>query len=153
MLQFSLYKIVQILTPVDKRKPRFIAWLKVFVSYLEYIAEDLNQLWVRSVKEAKMTPQIIYLEHILNERYGTGSQIYIAEGYVLGPWCWFTGPPAGEIDMYMVEPDNYCYSSTGIANVDFVVMVPMALQDETSMIGAIVQKFKLAGMYFIIQLY
>ena len=129
------------------------AWVKVFVSDLVVVLYDLNQLRMTSIKEARMTGQICYLEHYLNERYGTGTQIYIGDGYLLGPWCWFSGPPAGEVDMYMVEPDNYCYSESSISDVDFVVMVPYDLEDETSMIGAYVQKFKDAGFYFLIQLY
>ena len=100
-----------------------------------------------------MTPQIIILEWMLNNRYGTGDDIYISEGYTLGPWCWFTGPPQGEVDFFMFEPDNYCYSASGLTDVDFVVNVPHELEAETPIIGALVKKFKLAGMYFIIQLY
>lgn len=52
----------------------------------------------------------------------------------------------------MVEPDNYVYSIYDSINVDFVVQVPRSLVDYCNVIAAYVQKFKLAGKAFIIQL-
>lgn len=151
MDQFNLYKTLQILLPFNKRNPRFIAWVKVFTSYLIMLLNALFQFWEKTVAEAKMTPQLCYLEHFLNSRYGV-TTIRIVEGYELGPWCFYLGPPSGDIDMFMVEPDNYCYSQYVVVSVDFVVEVPMALSDECNMIAAYLQKYKLAGKSFIIQL-
>ena len=137
--------------PFRKRKPRFIAWIKVFTAYLVMVMNDLFQYREKTIKDAKMTPQVCYLEKFLNSRYGV-STIKIVEGYELGPWCFYDGPPVGEIDMFMVEPDNYCYSNNVVTSVDFVVEVPRALEDQCSMIAAYVQKYKLAGKSFIIQL-
>ena len=137
--------------PFRKRKSRFIAWIKVFTAYLVMVMNDLFQYREKTIKDAKMTPQVCYLEKFLNSRYGV-STIKIVEGYELGPWCFYDGPPVGEIDMFMVEPDNYCYSNNVVTSVDFVVEVPRALEDQCSMIAAYVQKYKLAGKSFIIQL-
>lgn len=115
--------------------------------------EDLYSYWETKDKEAKMTPQVAYLEHFLNDRYGTGVEIYITDGYDLGPWVWYQNVPAGQIDFFMKEPYNYCYPNTAATNIDFVVHVPHALSDQAQSIAAIVQKFKLAGKCFIIQLY
>jgi len=151
MQQFNLYKVLQMMLPFRKRKSRFIAWIKVFTAYLVMVMNDLFQYREKTIKDAKMTPQVCYLEKFLNSRYGV-STIKIVEGYELGPWCFYDGPPVGEIDMFMVEPDNYCYSNNVVTSVDFVVEVPRALEDQCSMIAAYVQKYKLAGKSFIIQL-
>jgi len=151
MQQFNLYKVLQIMLPFRKRKPRFIAWIKVFTAYLVMVMNDLFQYREKTIKDARMTPQVCYLEKFLNSRYGV-STIKIVEGYELGPWCFYDGPPVGEIDMFMVEPDNYCYSNNVVTSVDYVVEVPRALEDQCSMIAAYVQKYKLAGKSFIIQL-
>jgi len=137
--------------PERRRKVRFIAWIKVSLSYIAQIVEQEIMFWEQTALDARMTPQIIYLERFLNNRYGR-TDIRIAEGYEYGPYCFFAGPPAGEIDLFMVEPDNYCYSTAIGATVDFVVQVPRALASECNVIAAYVQKYKLAGKIFIIQL-
>lgn len=151
MILFNTYKRAQINLPERKRKVRFIAWIKVSLSYIAQIVGQEIQFWEQTLTDARMTPQIIYLEKFLNDRYGT-TEIRIVEGYEYGPYCWYSGPPAGEIDMFMIEPDNYCYSTVIGATVDFVVQVPRALESECNVIAAYVTKYKLAGKIFIIQL-
>jgi hypothetical protein len=153
MWSFRLNQVINLIVPPAKRKVKYLAWLTVFISYLMMILESLRQFRDATIKEARMTPQIAYLEHILNERYGTGTAIYISEGYTLGPWVWYQNPPAGKVDFFMKEPYNYCYPSSAETTVGFVVNVPRALSGETQSIAAIVYKYKLAGKSFIIQLY
>lgn len=151
MNHFNLYKVLQIILPYRKRRPRFIGWIKTMTAYLAMIIADLFQYVDKTVKDVKMTPQLCYLEKLLNSRYAV-STIRIVDGYELGPWCFYSGPPSGDIDMFMVEPDNYCYSQQVVVSVDFVVEVPYSLNDQCSLIAAYVQKYKLAGKSFIIQL-
>ena len=151
MWEFSLYKIGQILLPFAKRKVRFVAWVKVFLSWLGDILDRLRLFRGKSLRDAKMTPQICYLEKYLNDRFNS-TEIKIVEGYSLGPWMFLAGPPAGDVDFYAVEPDNYCYASNVTTDVDFVVEVPRELESECNVIAAIVQKFKMVGKSFIIQL-
>ena len=151
MWEFSLYKIGQILLPFAKRKVGFVAWVKVYLSYLSDILDRLRALRVISLRDAKMTPQICYLEKYLNDMFST-TGISIQDGHLLGPWCFYDMPPAGEVDFYAVEPDNYCYANHITIDIDFVVAVPWALEAECSTIAAYVQKFKMVGKSFIIQM-
>lgn len=151
MIRFNLYKVIRILLPWRRRSPRMIAWIKVFISYLAFILEDLRQFWDQTVKDAKMTPQVCYLEKLLNSRYGVTS-IRIVDGYELGPWVFDQVPSGVEIDFFMIEPDNYVYSDQDEITVDFVVQVPHALEEFCNVIAAYVQKYKQAGKIFIIQL-
>ncbi len=152
MYRSSISKIIQMLIPWGHRKPRFIAWLKVFVSYLAKIQNDLYQLWDRSLIEAYMTPQIMYLEGILNRRYGR-TDIWIGEGYTLGPWIWPVGSVPAVI-FYLDQADSYVWTCNDqISNVDFVVNIPAALEDEVQYIAAVVQKYKLPGKNFVIQIF
>jgi hypothetical protein len=153
MWKFNLNRVIRLNVPPGKRFIKRYAWLAVTVSYILLVLESLRKFRGDSIKEVKMTPQIAFLEHYLNERYATGTAIFISEGYTLGPWVWLSGVPAGETDFYMVEPDNYCYPSTSETNIGFVVNVPHSLEDEVQHIVSLVYKFKLAGKSFIIQLY
>jgi len=151
MWDFDLYKVGQILLPFAKRKVRFIAWIKVYLSYLNDILGRLRTFRLISLRDAKMTPQICYLEKYLDDRFNS-TEIRIVEGYLLGPWMFFAGAPAGDEDFYAVEPDNYCYANNVTTTVDFVVQVPHELEAECNALAAMVQKFKMVGKSFIIQL-
>jgi len=151
MIDFSLYKTIQILMPFSRRKPVFIAWVKVFISYLVFVHEQLRHFRGETLKEAFMTPQVCYLEKFLNSRYGR-SDIQIVEGYQLGPYVFSTDPPSADIDFFMVDPDYFVYSDEDSVTVNFVVQVPRALSSECNVIAAYVKKYKLAGKVFIIQL-
>jgi hypothetical protein len=149
--RFSLFKVVQLEIPFLHRKPRFVAWVKTFVSYLAKIQEDLYQLWESSRIEALMTPQIKYLEGILNRRYGR-TDIFINDGFDLGPWIWPADETADPV-FYLDQADSYVWSSGDSTVIDFVVNIPAVLDDETSYIAAVVNKFKLAGKTFVIQIF
>jgi hypothetical protein len=151
MWEFSLYKIGQILLPFAKRKVGFIAWVKVYLSYLSDILDRLRAFRILSLRDARMTPQICYLEKYLRDLYSS-PEITIVDGHQLGPWCFYHSPPSGDDDFYAVEPNNYCYANNVTINIDFVVEVPGALEAECNAIAAYVQKFKMVGKSFIIQL-
>lgn len=152
MWQFNLNRVIRFHVPVALRKAKFLAWLNVSMSYLWMILEDLRQFRDDSIKEAKMTPQIAYLEHILNDRYGTGIEIFISDGSELGPWIFFIDE-AADPEFYMDQDDSWVFSTDDQVTVSFVVNIPEALDDVVQQIAAMVTKYKLAGKYFIIQIY
>jgi hypothetical protein len=122
------------------------------MSYLQMILEGFWQMRDDTIKEAKMTPQIAYLEHLLNDRYGR-TDIFISDGFELGPWIFSTEEEA-DPEFYMdQEDDSYIYSTDDQVTVSFVVNIPEVLSEEVQSIAAMVQKYKLAGKYFIIQIF
>lgn len=140
------------LVPFGHRKPRFIAWLKVSVAWLSMIINDLYERWDRSLIEAYMTPQIIYLEGMLNRRYGR-TDIWIGEGYTLGPWIWPVGSTPAVL-FYTDQLDSFVWTGNDAGvNVDFVVNIPSALDSEIQYIAAVVEKYKLPGKNFVIQIF
>lgn len=140
--------------PPGDRLQRFIDWLKVFISYVGKIKDELYAFWDETIEDVMMTPQIIYLEHLLNTRYNRNPyDIYIGEGIDLGPW-FFTDNLPGDPEFYFDQNDSYLWTNNDVvSNVDFVVNVPHPLDSDTSVIAALVQKYKLAGKVFVIQLY
>lgn len=137
--------------PFEHRKSHYVAWVKTFVSYLAKIQEDLFQLWEATRDEALMTPQIMYLEHLLNNRYGR-TDIFISDGEYLGPWIWPKDETAEKI-FYVDQADSFVWTDQDATNVDFIVNIPDVLESETRYIAAQVQKYKLAGKIFLIQLF
>jgi len=151
MWKFSLYKITMIELPFRKRTTRFKAWIRVSVSYLVMIIDDLFVLWDSTIAEARMTPQVIYLERILNNRYGR-TDIFISEGFTLGPWVYLITETAVP-QFYLDQADSYVFHKDDHVVVDFIVNIPEALIDEVQVIASTINKFKLLGKYFIIQIY
>lgn len=151
MWNFSLNKVVVLLTPYAHRKEKFTTWLRVSVSYLEEMLVRLRVYWQETIDDAMMTPQIKYLEHFLNTKYDRDpADIFIDDGYQLGPWIWPVGSPADPI-FYLDQADSYVYCGTDEIDVDFVVNIPEVLTEDAPPIGAIVTKYKLPGKHFVIQ--
>jgi hypothetical protein len=153
MFRFNLNRVIRSLVPPTLRMAKFLAWLSVSISYLSMTLERLRQFQDESIRDASMTPQIAYLEHMLNSRYGTGTAIWIGDGFFLGPWIWMDSDVPNP-EFYMDDPlDSYVFCDSDSITINFVVNVPRALSTEVQDIAAKVQKYKLAGKYFIIQLY
>jgi len=150
MLKYSLFKQSQILLPHRKRRPRFTAWIKVSVSFIASIIDTLFVFWENSCAEARMTPQVIYIERFLRNRYGV-PDIYISEGFTLGPWI-FTKAETADPEFYMDLANSYVYGDYDAIVVDFIVNIPSSLILEVQTIAAMVSKYKLIGKYFIIQI-
>jgi hypothetical protein len=156
--QFSINKIGHILIPHRHRKPRFIAWVKVFLSYLVNIKEELYHYWDETILDASMTPQVMYLERMLNLIFERDDITITDQDRNLGPWVYRTGetPP---LPLYMefghdptiAGEDDWVYSNDNAVWVDFTVNIPPVLMAETARIAAIVHKYKLPGKVFIIQ--
>jgi hypothetical protein len=149
--QFSINKIGHILVPHRHRQPRFIAWVKVFLAYLASVKEALYLRWDETVLDASMTPQIIYLEHILNIIFER-TDIFIDEGSALGPWI-FRNTETPDPEFCMDQADSFVFNNQEAVWVDFTVNIPAAVESQTSRIAAIVHKYKLPGKLFIIQIF
>lgn len=140
------------LIPWAHRRPRFVAWMKAGISYLQKIQHLLYEFWLTTVISAYMTPQIIYLEGILNRRYGR-TDIWIGDGYYLGPWIWPIGSVPAVI-FYLDQPDSFVWTDNDSqSNVSFIVNIPAVVKPGSQWIAAIVTKYKLPGMNFIIQVF
>lgn len=145
---FSLFKIAQILLPHSKRTTRMKAWVKVFVSYLQMLAEHHRHYRLTSFIEANMTPQVIYIEGMLNRRYGTTS-IRLIEGYEIGVWA-FPSEENGE--QYYDDPDAYIFSDNDETVIAFQCEIPSSLQSESQTIISMINRYKLLGKKFVIKI-
>lgn len=138
--------------PFRHRTLRTVAWVKVFVSYLVYVKDQLMAFWDDTVLDASMTPQTAYLEKRLNMEFDH-TDIFIDEGFALGPWI-FRNTESPDPEFYMGDgdiEDEYVYSLGEAVDVDFVVNIPEVLVNNIPLIAALTHKYKLPGKYFIIQ--
>lgn len=149
--KFSQFKLVQLLLPGFLRTSKMVAWVKVFVTHLAVLQESLYQFAGMVSKEIKMSPQVIYLEYILNNRYGR-TDIFISDGFQLGPWIYPVGETPDQ-EFFLDQNDSVLWTHHDEVVVDFIVNIPDVLEDEIPIIAATVQKYKLPGKHFVIQLF
>jgi len=146
MWESSLSNTLLQLIPFRKRKAKYMAWIKVFVSYIHNIFISLrNNYRPDTIRLAYMTPQVNMIEEYLKD--ATGSDlIEIIDGEILGPWL-FTDHNDNEF--YLDQATGYVFNPED--SYDFNIRVATGLSDEvTQYIAAIVNKFKLPGKNFII---
>lgn len=152
---FSINRVAHSLIPHRHRKLRMVAWVKVIVSYLVYIKENLYQYWNMTWLDAVITPQVALIEQALWARFGAGpSEIYIDEGFLLGPWI-FKASETADPEFYMGDgtiEDTFIFNNNNAVEVDFVVMVENTFSQHGEEIAAVVHKYKLPGKSFILQL-
>lgn len=146
---FSIDRVAHSLIPFRHRQLRFIAWVKVIVSYLVYIKEQLYGFWDETILDVSMTPQVLYLEKRLNLEFDR-TDIYIDEGFTLGPWI-FTNEEIPSPEFFMDQDDSFVYTLSDAVEVDFVVNIPAVLEANSPLIAALTHKYKLPGKDFIIQ--
>lgn len=150
-LQFSINVIGHVHLPFRYRTLWSVGWVKVYLSYLVKIKEDLYKWWDETIDDASMTPQIIYLERYLNFIFER-TDIFIDEGYTLGPWI-FLDTETPDPEFYMDQDDSFVFNLGDAVLVDFTVNIPAVIENNTSRIAAIVHKYKLPGKSFIIQIF
>jgi hypothetical protein len=146
---FSINRIVHSLIPHRHRQIRMVAWVKVFVSYLVYVRDNLWSFWDTTWLDAAITPQVCYIEKALNLRFGR-DDIVIEEGNRLGPFIYLRDVEP-ETEFYMDQEDSYVYTVDDTADCDFIVVIPSAIEADAPLIAALVHRYKLPGKKFIIQ--
>ena len=147
---FSINRIAHTLIPHRRRQIRMVAWVKVFVSYLVYIKENLWAFWDKTWLDAAITPQVKYMEQALNLQFNR-NDITIEDGQRLGPFI-YTREEDPEKEFFMDDVDTWIYTSNEAEDCNFVVWIPSDIKTEAPLIAAMVHRYKLPGKKFIIQL-
>lgn len=150
MWQFKLINAIVSVIPFAKRKGRFLAWTRVFVSYISMLHDSFKVPYrIETIRDAYMTPQVCMLEKYLNDEFGFTSSIFISNGQELGPWLFYSNNPN---IFYLDTQDSYIWSVN--ENPSFIVNIPhMNTETLIPKLIAIVNKYKLPGKSFIVNKY
>jgi hypothetical protein len=152
----DLGRLATWLVPKALRKDRFLVMVKagVLALYVTYNAF----LRYRDAKsyQLRITPQKCYLERLLNDRFdSTDRRIRIVDAVWHLPSFIFQEPelkPEYEYQEGEAAP-RYLYQEgeVGIARLDFVVRVPMAVAFVDAEMRAMLDQYKLFGTKYTIQ--
>lgn len=151
-------RLLRMWMPIDLQVKSWMCWLTALISPLNDVYQNFLQFRKTKLYELSITPQVCYLEGMLNNRYDyTQRRIYIAEAKQFPPLYLYTDDELKPIYLYTDPEDQPVYLYTdaegGIEADDFIIMVPAALIFNQDEMRSITTVYCLAGMKFKIQLF
>lgn len=150
-------KLVQGLVPAYLRRSRLLAFLKVMVSGVVFLYQDFLRYRKQKLYELMITPQVCYLERLLNDRYDFSlRRIYILDSVFYSPVYFYQEDELKPVMMYQESENKPVYFYTdgeaGTIKDDFVIMVPSSIPFDQNEMRSLVNKYKLPGKRYKIEL-
>jgi len=138
------------LVPERLHRTRLLLFLKFIVSGVVFLYQDLLRFRKQKLYELMITPQVCYLERLLNDRYDfTQRRIFITDGIDKPPFYIFQ--EAELKPKYLGKATIYTAGESGVLQDDFIIYVPFALAFEEAEMRSLAKVYKLAGTQFKIQ--
>lgn len=150
-------KLVTWLTPSVLRKPKILAWLGIIIAPVQYIYQDLLRFRTAKLYELGITPQVCYLQKLLNDKYDYAQRrIKIVDAIDGAIWWIFTDAENKPQPIYTDAENESQYIFTdgecgGLLN-DFIVEVPSAVTFNLNEMVSLLTNYKLASKQFAIQI-
>lgn len=140
-------KLVIWLLPNKLKLPVITNWLQALIKPVVTLYLAFKRYRDAKIYQLTITPQVCYLERLLNDRYDNSlRRIYIEDSVDKLPLYIYV---AAELKpVYLGSKIIYTNAETGLAPNDFIIHVPIALQfnfEEPEMLS-LVKNYKLAGM-------
>ena len=145
------------IVPKRLRKLRTMAFVRLIVSPFVFIYQDFTRFRKATLYDLMITPQVCYLEAMLNDRFDyTLRRIYIADGIEYPPLYLYTDAELQQVDLYTDAENQPKYLFTdgevdGSVLDDFIVEVPVTIPFNEPTMRSMVQRKRLPGMKFKIQ--
>ena len=146
-------KLGKIFIPEPLRKPILSAWVKVLLSPIKTVYEAFLSYRTLKLYELTITPQVCYMERLLNDRWDdTLRRIVIEDAPDHAPIVYYLEAEL-KPDVYFTEAENlpvvyYTEGECGQIKDDFIIKVPTAISFSRTEMSAMVTKYKLASTRF-----
>lgn len=150
-------RLVTWLTPKLLRKNKLLAFIGVAIKPVQFVYQDLLKYRAQKLYDLSITPQVCYLQKLLNDRYDYAQRrITIIDAVDQEPVYFFRRSENKPVYMYRRSEDQPVYFYTrgevGALRNDFVVLVPAAIAFPLEEMRSLVQLNKLASKKFAIQI-
>ena len=147
-MNVNFRQLLMILLPISLRVSGWIKTiLNAVATQFNNVKDSFDVVLSLINYDIRITPQICYLEKVLNDHFQTTPRIEIIDGSIFLT-MYFTESWQSEMEYF--DDDNFMGDSF-VGNDDFVIMVPSGLtQDDLNYIIAVVNKYKLPSKTFII---
>lgn len=152
-------KLIRDNTPARLQLPKVLAWAAVYINPIITVYQWLLQYRKAKAYQLLITPQVCYLEKILNDRFDfTSRGIYIADGQYKPSTYLYRRAELKPLYLYRrTETKPHILYTRGESEAysnDFIVFVPLTLVfDVYEMIGVVKYANNLPGTKFKIQTY
>ncbi len=149
-------KIVKWWTPAPLRRTFWLTLLGVMIQPIVKLYHAFLLFMKAVLYDLMITPQVCYLESMLNERYDFAlRRIYITDAIEFPPLYLYQDDEIHPIDLYTEAEAQPVYLYTdgegGDYGDDFIIMVPASLVFDTIEMTSLVMRKRLPGMRFKIQ--
>ncbi len=133
------------------RKPRMLAWLWGCVYPFVTIHIDFLRFRKQKLYELSITPQVCFLEKLLNDRFdATQRRIVIVDAEDRPPLYLYIN--AENRPLFLGSRPLYTNGEAGTITDDFIVKVPAVVSFDNNELNGLLKRFKLAGTKHAIQI-
>lgn len=145
-------KLLRWMLPLRIRAIRILAFVYAFNNEITRVYLLFKQNRKGNLYRLHITPQVCYLEQLLNDRYDfTQRRIYITDGLDKPPVYVYQNSELKPV--YLGTVIIYTGGESGDLKDDFIIYVPVDLVFENAEMRSLVNIYKLAGTKFKIQRY
>lgn len=149
-------KLIKLLLPVRVRKPRLLAFLGVMVSPVVYLYNNFMANRANNLYEVNHTGQVCRLRAAINDRFDNiHRRIYIVDGDTILPTWMYRRTESKPVYIKTRSEASpvYMYRRSELFTLGyFVVKVPGAVTFDREEMKALINKYKLAGKPYKIEI-
>lgn len=154
IIDFS--KLTRWLLPAFIRKAKMMYWLLALVTPIIVLYGDFKRYRTAKKYQLLITPQVCYLEKMLNDAFDyTLRRIRIVDAVWFPPLNIFKDAESKPVFIYTLAENNpvalYTEGEVGLFQDDFIVEVPAAVVFNEAQMKASINNYKLAGTKYKIQ--
>jgi len=138
------------------KKSKAVAFVNIIIKPFLSAYQDFLRYRTATLYDLMITPQVCYIELMLNDRYDfTQRRIYIVDAQTFPPVYVYQDIERKDIDLF-TDAENkpiYLYTDGEAALIgdDFVVMVPFGVQFDVTEMRSLIMRKRLPGLTFSIQ--
>jgi hypothetical protein len=157
IFDISLSKITRWLVPHFLGRPRHLAWLRVLLSPVVHLYDVFLDYRKAKLKEATINSQVLRLNQALREKFNH-EQIYIQNSNdFLNQSFVYLSLEGATVDFDHLQAENqpseFDFLLAEYENeFDFTIRIPAMLAPQRDEVAAFVNRYKLAGKQFTVEL-
>lgn len=150
--------VVKLMVKFRLNKPKRMGGIWALVYPLHMAYNGFYNFLLDKVYELSKTPQVVYLESVLNDRWDAGlRRIRVIDASSLQPMLLYR-VLEGKTPPYIYresegEPAEYIYREQELNALtpDFKILVPVFVEFDQDEMIALVNRYKLSGKFFVIE--
>lgn len=157
MIDLSTDDIIHDNTPISKRKYIITAFLKMLATPMNRLFNQFEAYFLEKEYELAFNGQVIYLEHLLNDRFDDIQRgIYLTDAVGFDEEIHlFNQIEQNEDTILFNESENetliHLFNQNEVDGwPDFIVNVPSSVTFDEIVMRALINKYKIAGKNYII---